>query len=234
MAAAGVNSLPARVTSLLLGIVFTAALFLGIAYYQKTPPKTVPLEIDELRVAAVLVEPPPPPMREEVAEPDVAPMVGFKLSPSDSDIKIAVSPPDAAALLPEDLSKAPPVNAHVDYWASFKPRMDVLSDPNHVFDKSEVDKVPMVLDRTNPEIPNTIANGAVYLSCTLLAVINADGGIGSVRLAASSGNPRFDALIIDNFRDWTFSPAIKGGRKVRCLIEQAIRVKCSPDSPFES
>jgi TonB family protein len=161
-------------------------------------------------------------------------MVGFKLDPSDSDVKIAVSPPETSALLPEDLSKAPPVNAHVDFWASFKPRMDVLSDLNHIFDKSEVDKVPMVLSRINPEVPRNIADGAVYLGCTLLAVINADGGIGSVRLAISSGNAKFDALIIDNFRDWTFSPAIKGSKKVRCLIEQAIRVKCSSDTPFES
>jgi TonB family protein len=235
MPAPGVNRLLMRVLSLLLGVGFTLALFLGVAHIQKTAPKRLPTELDELRIAVVPAEPPPPPVvKEKIPEPEVAPMVGFKLAPSDSDVKIIVSPPEASALLPEDLSKAPPANAHVDFWASYAPRMDVLSDPDHVFDKSEVDKVPTVLARTDPQVPRTVAGEAVYLSCTLLAIINADGAISTIRLATSSGNPRFDALIIDNFREWTFSPAIKSGKKVRCLIEQAIRVKCSPESPFES
>jgi hypothetical protein len=232
--AAGANGPFARAMSLLLGVGFTMALFVGIAHYQRTEPRNLQPDLDELRVAIVPPEPPPPPrVLDPVSEPDVAPMVGFELDPSDSGVKIAVSRPEAAVLLPEDLSKAPPIGARVDFWASYRPRMDVLSDPNHVFDKSEVDQVPTVLARTNPEVPSEIAGGAVYLSCALLAIINADGAIGSIRLETSSGNPRFDALIAENFRDWTFSPAVKGGRKVRCLIEQAIRVKCSPDSPLE-
>jgi TonB family protein len=64
-------------------------------------------------------------------------------------------------------------------------------------------------------------------------VVDAKGEIGNVRIASSSGNPEFDAIILNNIREWSFSPAIRKGRKVRCLLQQAVIIQWSRRSQFE-
>jgi len=54
-----------------------------------------------------------------------------------------------------------------------------------------------------------------------------------VSLARSSDKPRFDELMSKKLQEWKFFPAIKDGRKVRCLAEQTITVRWSSGSPFE-
>jgi len=149
-------------------------------------------------------------------------------------VRISVSPPDLDSVLPEDLSRAPHVDARIGPLRNFGPRIDFASDPKHVFESSEVDQVPRVLFREPPEVPGYIAKDADMLATTLMAIIDADGSIGSVRIARSSGNARFDAITAKNIMEWGFSPAMKGGKRVRCLIEQDIIVRFKPESPFES
>jgi TonB family protein len=91
------------------------------------------------------------------------------------------------------------------------PKIDFASDPKHVFESTEVDQVPRVLSREpTRRCPSYIAKDAEMLDTTLMAIIDADGSIGSVRVARSSGNPTFDALMAKNILEWGFSPAMKG------------------------
>jgi TonB family protein len=219
--------------SLLLGTGLTLGLFLGIAHFEKSAPEPPPPALDDLRVAILPVQPPPVPVPTSEPAAEVTPMAGFELSRSESAVKIAVSPPELAAILPEDLSRTPPVNARFTLRADFKPKLDFVSDPQHVYQRSEVDRVPEVLARRNPYVSSRVRDNAKVLRVTLVMLINANGGIGSVRLTNSSGNVEFDAQMISYVQEWIFSPAVKNGRKVRCLIEQKITVKWEEGSRFE-
>jgi TonB family protein len=220
--------------SLLLGAAFTLVLFTFIALYETRKPKAQAQDPDELRMAMLPFEPPPPPAARAESDPDATPMAGFRLSPSDSAVRISVSPPDLDSILPEDLSKAPHVDARIGPLRNFGPKIDFASDPKHVFESSEVDQVPRVLYRADPEVPSYIAKDAEMLDTTLMAIIEADGSIGNVRVVRSSGIPRFDALMVKNFLEWNFSPAMKAGKRVRCLVEQDIIVRFRPESPFQA
>ena len=227
---AGQNAL-----SLFLGTGFTLGLFLGIAHYEKTAPSSPPPELDDLRVAVLPVQPPPLPVTPIESVPDFTPMAGFELSPSESTVKIAVSPPNLTAILPEDLSKAPPANAQVNLrLTDFKPKMSFFDDSQHVYQRSEVDRAPAVLERPNPQVSSRIRDNAAVLRVTMVVVIDTSGAVGTIRLTKGSGNPRFDDLMLEYIREWVFSPALKGGKKVRCLIEQAITVQWRAGSPFST
>ncbi len=220
--------------SLLLGSVFTLGLFLGIAHFQGRSPEQPPPELDDLRMAVMPVQPPPmPPVNTTELLPDFTPIAGFALSRSESPVKIAVSPPELATLLPEDLSKAPPANVHFGLTMNYRPTMSFLNDTQHVFQRSEVDQPPKVLSRSTPSVSSQVRDNANALRVVLVVVINADGSVGEVRLTKSSDNAQFDELMVEAIKEWVFSPAIKNGRKVRCLIEQAITVKWSEGSKFE-
>ena len=220
--------------SLLLGAGFTLLLFTCIALYETREPRGQAQDRDELHMALPPFEPPPPPAAQAESDPDALPMAGFRLSPSDDAVKISVSPPDLDSILPEDLSKAPHVDARIGPLRNFGAKIDFTSDPKHVFESSDVDQIPKVLFRAEPEVPRYIAKDAEILSTTLMAIIDADGSIGSVRVSRSSGIPRFDALMVRNILEWSFSPAMKAGRRVRCLIEQDIIVRFRPESPFQA
>jgi TonB family protein len=221
--------------SLVLGVGVTLALFLGIAHYERGAPANPPVEVDDLRVAVMPVSPPPVPVPPVETQPQAAPLAGFEYSPTDSPVSIAVSPPDLDRLLPEDLSKAPPVTAQFNLrLADLRPKMDLLNDAQHIYQKGEVDRPPNVLSRTNPQVSSRVRDNADVLRVTLLVVIDTEGEAGNVRMTKSSGNPEFDAIMAEYIRSWVFSPAIKGGRKVRCMIEQRITIQWKSGSPFQS
>ncbi len=221
--------------SLLLGTGFTLGLFLAIAHYEHAAPPRPPPDLDDLRIAVLPVQPPPMPVTPTEAVTEFAPIAGFELSPSDSPVKIAVSPPNLAAILPEDLSKAPPANARFSLRLSdFKPKISFLEETQHVYQRSEVDRAPAVLDRPTPQVPSRVRDNALVLRVTLVVVININGEVGHIRLTKSSGNPQFDELMVGYIKEWVFSPAMKGGRKVRCLIEQGITIQWKAGSLFQT
>ena len=223
-----------RVVGFLLGVGFTLGLFLGIARYEKGSPARPPPELDDLRVALMPIEPPPLPVTPSEPEPDLTPMPGFDLSPADSSVKIAVSPPDLSAILPEEMSKAPPVNARVGpLLTDFKPKMDFIYDAQHIYQKSDVDQPPVVLDHSDIQISKQVLSDGL-LRVTLMVVIEPTGEATHIRLTKSSNNSEFDKLMLEYIKEWAFSPAKKGGKKVRCLIEQVISVKRGAGSRFQT
>jgi TonB family protein len=221
--------------SLLLGTGVTLGLFLGIAYYERGAPATPPPDLDDLRVSVMPMSPPPVPVTPKEPVPEFVPMQGFEYSPAESPVSIAVSPPDLTRLLPEDLSKAPPANAQINLrLADFKPQLNLQQDSQYVYQRSEVDQAPAVLERPNPQVSSRVRDNAPVLQVKLLVVIDANGVAGNIRLTKSSGNREFDQIMVEYIKEWVFSPAMKGGRKVRCLVEQGITIQWRAGSPFET
>ena len=222
-----------RVAGLVLGLAFTFLLFLGIAHYEKGAPKAPPPELDDLHMASVVLEPPPLPVKQSEMVPEIVPMAGFEYSPAESEVKIAVSPPELAAILPEDMSKAPVASTQIGWLQTdFKPKLGFLFDPQHIYQKSDVDRIPALLERPDPAVPSRMMEGNPLLRVTIIFIVEPDGTVDHIRLTKSSGIPDFDALMTQSVKEWVFSPALKGGKKVRCLMEQPISVRQSSGSRF--
>lgn len=221
------------IVSVLLGIGFTWLLFFGIAHFDQAAPSEAPADFMDLKVVS-LQEPPPPP-REVPPEPLVAETIltGFEAAPSDSPVQIAVTPPDLEDMLPPP-PVAPPAVIQVGLlYTNFKPKLDIAAPADHIYQAAEVDQIPRALNQAIPHIPSRVRDNATQLRCTLLFVVNVDGEIKNVRVAGSSGNPDFDAIIAANILEWTFSPAVRKGVKVRCLVQKAIVVKWSDVGRFQ-
>ena len=223
-----------RVAGLFLGTGFTFALFLGIAHYEKEAPQNPPPPLDDLRVALRPVEIPPPlPVKPVESVPDLTPMAGFVLSPAQSPVKIAVSPPDLSAMLPEDLSKAPQANARLGpMLTEFKPKMVFLADPQHIYQKNEVDRAPYIVDRPDMQWPSRMLNGKNAPRVTLLVVVDANGSSSNIRIMKSSGDAEIDAMMIQYIKECVFSPAVKKSKQVRCMIEQTVSLQQPSRSRF--
>jgi len=220
----------------LLGTGFTLALFLGVAHFDQVTPTAPPAEIEDLRTVAMPFEPPPPPPQnpgsEEAVEAEITSVTGFDFEPSDSPVKIAVSPP-TLDLLNSVNQVAPPAVIQIGRLVGeFKPRLDLFADPHHVFQENEVDRIPAVLYRQPPSIPSRYTKDGRSLRVTLLLLIDADGAVADVRVLKSSGESEVDDLVVENVKTWGFSPAIKRGRKVRCLLQQPYIFVPPHHSPF--
>jgi TonB family protein len=64
-------------------------------------------------------------------------------------------------------------------------------------------------------------------------VVDAEGGVTGIRVLKPSGNAKFDSIVLESVRDeWEFSPAIRKGRKVRCMVQQLVWYKWTEGSPF--
>jgi hypothetical protein len=221
--------------SSLLGLGFTLVLFLSIAYFERIRPPAPAVEYDDLRAVSPPLEPPPPPrvIPVETAAPIAA--TGLEATPSDSPVKIAVTPPDLDALLPPP-DAAPPAQIEVGkLYSEFKPRIDVSGGDLRIYQTNEVDQLPQVLYRVDPVIPASVRGGVSSFRVVLMVLIDGTGAITSVRVAAPSGNPEYDAIVAQNVRlGWTFSAAVRRGKKVKCLLEQKVIVRWKSPSPFES
>jgi len=223
-------------TGTVIGLGFTFVLFFGMAHFENTRENSRPEEIEEVRLVNIPFYPPPPP---KVVEPTEAPEVvlpfsGLAVEASDSPVSIAVVSPDLEKMMPT--TTAP--KAIIQFGrlnVDFKPKADVNADVNRVYQDSDVDQRPHVIVRTTPEIPAKVRTKAATQRIVLLVKIGMDGRAETVRVSQSSGSAEFDANCVRTVQDeWVFSPAIRRGKKVRCLTEQAIRLSFSGgSSPFD-
>jgi len=222
--------------SVAIGTLFTWCLFAGVAHFDRTSPGDPPAQFDDVKAVALPLEPPPPPRtmpREAEPSPITATVTGFDAAPSDSPVKIAVSPPDLDAHSSAPQVAPPAVIQIGRLFAEFKPKTDLAYDAQHIYQRSEVDQRPTVLFHKLPHIPSWIRGDAKSLSVVLLLVIDTTGDVGDIRVTRTSGNSKFDAIIVGDIKEWGFSPAIRRGRKVRCLVEQPVKVVWTAGSPFE-
>jgi len=219
------------------GLAFTFLLFFALAHVEDVGGQAPAVEIEDMPVVSIPFEPPPSPPKvaEAVQAPqELMPLVGIDVEASDSPVKVAVVPSDLEALIPS--ARIPP-NAMVDlgFHTDFRPNTEVGFDFHRVYQQTEVDERPHAVVRVAPKVPTALFGAASMLRVTLLLVIDTDGRAASTQVMKSSGKPAFDGLVAQTVKDqWLFSPAIRRGKKVRCLAEQAIRIDLPGGSPFDT
>jgi TonB family protein len=218
------------------GLVFTFLLFFALAHFENVGGQERAIEIEDMPVVSIPLEPPPsPPKVTEAARApgELMPLAGIEVEASDSPVKVAVVPPDMEALIPN--ARIPP-QAMVDlgFHAKFSPTAGVDFDFHRVYQQTEVDQRPHAVIRVAPHVPTELFGTASMLRVTLLLVIDTDGRAASTQIMKSSGKPVFDSLVAQTVKEqWLFSPAIRRGKKVKCLAEQAIRITLPGGSPFD-
>jgi TonB family protein len=221
--------------SLALGTGFTLLLFLAMAQVGRDQVAEPAPDLAALRAVAVPLDvPPPQPWEDAPPRPEAAPFAGLELGAEPSAMKIAAVPLDLGELAAAPARAPAAAIQPARLYTEFRPRVEVAADQQYVFQQHEVDQRPAVLARPTPFIPPIVRGGAATLRVTLLILIDARGQVQSVRILEPSGNARFDEIIVRDIREaWVFSPAVKQGRKVRCLLQQTVRVNWDGRSPFE-
>ena len=218
-----------------LGLGFTFLLFFAIARFEDTSSVSPPAEIEDLRAMSIPLDAPPArPVEQVQASAPPMPLSGIEIAATDSPVKITVMEPDLMALMP-DVQVAPSATIQQEnLYSSLKPQIDSgLGDFDRVFQQYEVDEKPTVLARPNPHVPKFVRGKAKMLRMSMLIVVDTRGGVDSVRVLDSSGNPEFDAILVRDVREsWMFKPASKKGRRVKCLLQQTVRVTWEAGSPF--
>jgi TonB family protein len=226
----------AEVLSFLLGASFTAALFLGVAHFDGPAQGETEPELATLRVMSVPPETPPPRPVETlpvIAAPQ--PLAGLELAASASATRIAVVPPDLSQLVPPGPAAPAAKIEPARLFNEFKPHTEISADFSRVYQVDQVDQRPLALSRPKPSIPAVVRGTAESLRVLVFVLIDTRGAVSNVRVLESSGNKYFDEIIVRDIKEsWVFSPAVKAGKKVRCLVQQNVRVNWTSASPFES
>jgi len=212
-------------SSAIFGAVATLALFLSVAHFGHKTMNEPTVETEDLRVYAAIDPPPPPPTETTQDETPDLNLTGFDIAPSDSSVKITVLPPDLEKLLPPP-PMAPPAKIELNkLYTEFKPKTSVGRFDQHIYQMSDVDQLPYVLNHVVPDLSHDLLRNLESLHVVVLAVIELDGTPQNLRIARSSGNDEFDRLMMESIAQWTFAPAIRKGKKVRCLISQDTHFK---------
>ena len=222
----------AEALSIALGAGVTLALFLVVAHFGGVEEKTEEAEIVDMRAMSIPLEAPPPrPVETQQAVADASPFAGLDIAATDSPVRIAVVPPDLSALLPVNTTAPAAKIDPARLYTEFKPRTEIGGDFSRIFQQSEVDQRPAVVSRPKPYVPPVVRMGADSLRISVLILVDTRGAVSNVRVLQGSGNKHFDAIILRDIREaWVFSPAMKKGRKVRCLVQQNVRVEWSGGS----
>jgi TonB family protein len=221
--------------SLLVGAAFTAGLFTCMAHFEGSATKIPAPDIEDMRTVAAVLE--PPPQHVEVRprpEDQVMPLTGIEIAASESPVRISVVPPDLAKIIPT--SEVPPKVAiqFSQLFTDLRPKEDISGDLNRIFRPSEVDKAPVAVFKTIARVSRRVREDSDALRTTLELVIDTEGYVASSRVLRSSGNLEFDTIVEQCVRrEWVFSPAVKNGKKVKCLVDQLVWYKWTEGSPFK-
>lgn len=222
----------AEALSIALGAGVTLALFLGVAHFAGTTEKTEEADIADMHAMSIPLETPPPrPVETPPVSVSESPFAGLDIAAADSPVRIAVVPPDLSALLPVNTTAPAAKIDPAQLYTEFKPKTELSGDFSRVFQQYEVDQRPAVISRPKPFVPGVVRAGADVLRISVLILVDTRGAVSNVRVLQGSGNAQFDAIILRDIREaWVFSPAMKKGRKVRCLVQQNVRVEWSGGS----
>jgi TonB family protein len=221
--------------ALLVGSGFTLGIFTGLAHFENVRSGAPAPEIEDLKAAAVYSEPPPPKVEEQPKPEDIpVPLTGIDIGASESQVKISVVPPDLAMIIPS--TEIPP-RALIQFGQLFtdlKPKSDLSGDFQHIFQQNEVDQVPAAVYRAIPKISRRVRDDADTLRVTLLLVVDNEGVVTNIRVLKPSGNVEFDTIVTKCVQEeWVFSPAVRKGKKVKCMVQQPIAYTWTEGSPFK-
>ena len=231
-------SRPEEALCWLVGLAFTALLFVGLAYFEDVQPNQPVAEVLDLRVVSLPYEPPPPAPHPDDPPPppqeNVVALSGIEIGAANSAVHIAVVPPDLEGLVPAT-RELPGAIAKFGYLdTDLKPRLNVDTDIRHVYQVSEVDRPPHAIVRVAPPGAGRFFGTVRSLRVDVLLVIDMTGHGEGAHVVQSSGNPEFDRLVAQTVQDqWVFEPAVRRGKKVKCMAMQLVRVTVDGGSMFE-
>ncbi len=228
------NYLADEALCLLLGSGLTFGLFLGMAHFENVKAAAPAADIEELRSVAGIPEPPPPKVEAHPQPPDeIIPLTGIEIQASESPVKLAVVPPDLDKILPP--TEIPP-RATIQFsqlLTDLRPKHGISGDFEHIYQQNEVDQPPAAVVRTIARVTSRVRDNAGSLRVTLLLVIDSEGAVTSSSILRPSGNAKFDDVVTECVRDeWVFTPAVRKGRKVRCMVQQLVWYEWTNGSPF--
>jgi TonB family protein len=225
--------------SVVLGAGFSLGIFLSIAHFLRAQEDSAqaPATVDDLETVTLAMPPPPPPPKAEekpvvATELSDAIALGLAEEPSASPVKIAPSPPNLEELLPMAQVPAQIATGAVGLESDLKPTLALTFDENRVYQKSEVDKPPYPTSRVEPSVPARLLGESRRRTVVVLFVVDTRGAVGNIRVLRSSDDADFDEIVTNSISEWTFSPAIKRGKAVRCLIQQQITVQMEQRDVF--
>ncbi len=214
------------------GVGFTGVIISGLVWFTRAPEPKPEEEIQEIRAVDIPEPPPPPPQTMSRGTPlPPAPMV-FEESPSTNAVRIAPTPIPIAPLL---TVTRPSFSLEFSFTpGEFRPEGgDWAPDVNHIFQRSEVDQQVVAIFKKAPTIPTLLLREVKNPRVTVLFVVNIDGSVENVHLLRGQ-QPEFDRLIVDAIAQWRFRPAMRKGKKVRCLTELPVYVKAPNANPFST
>ncbi|HVU17777.1 MAG TPA: hypothetical protein VHD32_12695 [Candidatus Didemnitutus sp.] len=228
---------PARVVDFILGAVlgcgFTAMLFSAIAYSEHFKPHQAPPPLADLAaVAAPLEAPPPLPSHENAPEAPAPAGLDLPAPSSTATVKDAASLLPEFVLLPSKAESAMP-SASIDLHLpnQFRPRTYMPADNLRIYQRQDVDRVASIISEKKPYVDRRDM-GSDVLHLNLIWVVEADGTVSNVTIGQTSGNPKIDGIMVEAIKESLFSPAMKGGRRVRMMTSQSIKVSFSGGDLF--
>ncbi len=216
----------------LLGIACAAGIFLAIAHLERGFSRPPPPDIVDLQAVAVHEPPPPPPAAQPESAPAAEMLTGLEAAASDSPVKLAVPVPDLNSLVTPP-PVAPP--AAIDagrLYTELRPKFDTAGFQDRIYQMTDVDQIPKALHRVVPLISAAVLRRAEVSRTTVLFVVDMAGTVHNVRVVKSSGDDEFDSLVAGAIAEWTFSPAVRRGKKVQCLVQQVTIIKTSGGALF--
>ena len=208
-----------------VGLAVTLALFTAMAFFQhgRAEPQA---EIEDVAMAAPAFVPPPPKLEQPKVTEDQPPVTGIEIAAAESPVHIAVVPPDLEKIIPP--SDLPP-KATIQFnqlFTDFKPNAGSMGTEERIYQQNEVDQAPVAVTKTIAHVTSRVRDNASTLRTTLLLVVDTEGHVTNIRVIRPSGNPKFDSIVLECVRDeWEFSPAIKKGKRVKCMVQQLVWYK---------
>jgi hypothetical protein len=222
-----------QAVSVVFAVVFSGAIFFGLAKTQRTTPAPVAPMLEDLR--AVMISPPPPALESagssgpaENAPVAVEVAVGAAESPHPDVVHVAIAPLREIAQPPAKLETQLTLGA-------FKPKSGtggVGLAERRIYDSAEVDRIVVPLRQVSPRITSEMVRGKTQHSVVLLFVVGTDGYASDIRVMQSV-SPLVDKLVIDAINEWTFRPAQKNRRAVPQWVQLPVVVVTeNTGSPF--
>lgn len=195
----------------IMGVSVSVGLFYAVSLSLKKDAEPEE-QVNAFVSQAVQVTPPEPPEVEQTAEEQdntVSAQVDFALAQDKLAIKLLAS--DIRPTRAQDIVQK------VDFDLSkFEVKGQDINDMV-VYEGKEVDKRPEHIYRVMPDLKLKKAKEIVQL----IYVVNIDGTVGDTYVLETT-NPQFNEEVIQCVKTWTYSPAEKNGRKVRCWVKQKI------------
>lgn len=220
--------------SMLFGVLATGVIFYGLVRIQSIKTKKAGDEIEDLKVVSLPFDVPPPAQRvNELKAAPVGSPVQFEIASTSSPVKIEVSPLPIVPVQSSLPLARPGIVARFQLGAGVvKP--EVLTDPNRVYNKAEVDQPPVVIYRKVPDVTAAIFKRVAVPRVVLLFVVSPEGKVIDPHLLKSCGDAELDQLMVEMIADWEFRPAVKKGKIVRCWVQQTVRLTMGSASRFSA